>query len=338
MTGEHLTAEMLRRYFARTMEPASILALHSHLAQCTDCARMLSESAEARARSESHITEQEAVEYAAGASRPDRISEHISECAVCGALVEDLRAFGSGEAQAPRKRQRYLAVAIAAALILAVAGGSYYALKPRPAEGENALLRDSMGPVTMTSAIPEYELVRASLRSGRLPEGPPSFAVAADPVRAAATAAAAISVKTPSGIRVAADRPVFEWSGCTGGEYSVQIFDEDFNEVGHSPRVTATVWEASAALPRGLRYLWQVKGKCGGRMVSAPAPPAPPARFEVAPEAAVRRIEAARPSHLALAVVYAAEGFGDQARAELDILDGMNPGSPLLASLRASLR
>ncbi len=74
--------------------------------------------------------------------------------------------------------------------------------------------------------------------------------------------------------------------------------------------------------------------------MTEPAPPRAEARFLVLEAAAAGRIARARsagtPSHLLLAVTYAREGLREETLAELEELDRLNPGSPVVANLRRS--
>ena len=75
--------------------------------------------------------------------------------------------------------------------------------------------------------------------------------------------------------------------------------------------------------------------------LTAPKTPDPEARFLVLDQAAAAGIDAARTSaagsHLAAAIALAKAGARTEALRELDELDRLNPGSPLVAALRKSL-
>jgi hypothetical protein len=84
---------------------------------------------------------------------------------------------------------------------------------------------------------------------------------------------------------------------------------------------------------------WQVRAWRGEEMVSAPAPPAPPARFEIAGEQVAARVEQLRSaphaSHLLAAALCASEGLKEEAAAEMQALERENPGSALVGSLES---
>jgi hypothetical protein len=119
------------------------------------------------------------------------------------------------------------------------------------------------------------------------------------------------------------------------------VFDQDLQRQLASGPITGTEWTPSTALARGRTYLWQVTALAGGERVTAPAPPAPEARFEVAGAdvmAAVEKRRAQAPgSHLVAALALVEAGLLDDAEAELGALAADNPGSPEVARLRESL-
>ncbi len=334
--GGHLTREVIAPYLARTLDAAAIAALHGHVAGCAACARLLADSASRTAHAgPAHLTEQELVDFVAGKATAAWTAEHIANCELCAAQAEDLRVFAESDEAAPASfRGRYWGLAAAAALILLSGLGAWLVLQRR---ADPALLADAGGPVTLATLTAEPDLVRKVLLEGRLPPIPPSLAAAPDAVRGAQPPGPAIAVGSPAGKRVLLARPEFKWTPCPGGTYQVGVFDENFNEIARSRQVDGTVWQPAEDLPRGNTLFWQVSGVCGGRRVLAPAPPEPPARFEVVQREMADRIERARGSHLALASLYAAAGLRDEAAAEIDALSRLNPASPLVDSLRRSL-
>jgi hypothetical protein len=84
-----------------------------------------------------------------------------------------------------------------------------------------------------------------------------------------------------------------------------------------------------------------VTALAGGRRITAPAPPAPEARFEVAAAEVLAAVEARRAqapaSHLVAVIALVEAGLLDDADAELGALAADNPGSPEVARLRESL-
>jgi hypothetical protein len=154
-----------------------------------------------------------------------------------------------------------------------------------------------------------------------------------------AGAPAAFSLIGPLHTKVLSDRPVFTWNPSPGARaYQVVVTNEALDPLARSGRITATEWQPETPLPRGAALFWQVRAWRGGEMVSAPAPPAPPARFQIAGEAIALRLAQLRTapgaSHLLAAVLCAREGLRDEALQELAMLARENPNSPLIGQLR----
>ena len=119
------------------------------------------------------------------------------------------------------------------------------------------------------------------------------------------------------------------------------MFDADLQRQLASGPLTSTEWTPAKALPRGRTYLWQVTARAGGQRVTAPAPPAPEARFEIAGPDVMAEVEKRRAqapgSHVVAALALVEAGLLDDAESELDALATDNPGSPEVARLRESL-
>jgi hypothetical protein len=326
----HIPPATLRKYLDGLLPPREIFALHEHCDSCDSCRRLLSESAGSRVEAATHPTEQECVVYAAGGDVEDWVNLHMRSCSECRATVADL------ETIEPRRSALPGWIALAAAVLLTIgAAGYWYRMRPQ-APQELALLRDDRGPITWNTALPEAELVRQAMRTGKLPAGERLWAEQGDLLRGR-EGNQVLKVIAPVAVRIISDQPEFRWSGCSGGRYQVQVFDEDLNPLISSGELDGTSWQTNRRLDRGKRYLWQVQARCGGRTLNAPAPPDPAARFEVAGEAVLKRIDAAKESHLAKAVIYASESLPDSARAEIGELEKLNPGSVLVESLRRSM-
>lgn len=124
---------------------------------------------------------------------------------------------------------------------------------------------------------------------------------------------------SPVGTAAPDDRPVFEWQPLPGAEdYVVEVFDEQGTPVASARSVRDTTWMPTTALPRARNVVWQVTGRRADGTVTAPAPPAPPARFRVLDAASaetLRRSETAHPgSHLLLGILNMQFGVVDRAR------------------------
>ena len=139
------------------------------------------------------------------------------------------------------------------------------------------------------------------------------------------------------------DRPVFRWTSlkdATG--YQVVVGDEHFRQAAQSGDLpgTATQWQPSAPLKRGMVYTWMVTGiRSGEAQGSHPSSAA--SKFKVLEEAKVKeldRLKSSSPSHLALGVFYAREGMIANAERELQLLAQQNPDSTIARNLLKQIR
>ena len=144
------------------------------------------------------------------------------------------------------------------------------------------------------------------------------------------------ALQAPAGKVVLSDRPLFNWSRLAGAtSYVVEIYDEQFTLVAQSEPLTQSQFTPPRRLARGRAYAWQVKAVKDGQTVTAPAPPAPQARFRIVAATQAEGIARARrdyagahhPSHLPLALLYVQAGLLDEAEAELRALRQANPQS-----------
>ena len=147
----------------------------------------------------------------------------------------------------------------------------------------------------------------------------------------------------PLGTVVESDRPAFRWRPLMGAlGYVVAVYDSRLDKVAESPTLTTTEWQPALSLRRGLAYSWQITAKGDGHERTAPAPPAPEARFKVLEQEQVGALARARRrvprSHLLLGMQYAAAGLLDDAERELRALVSVDPGSRLARELLESLR
>lgn len=155
---------------------------------------------------------------------------------------------------------------------------------------------------------------------------------------------ASFAPRSPVGKVVRGTRPAFSWSPLAGARsYTVAVVDAKFRPVTQSPALNQTSWTTDAPLARGGVYSWQVTATLeDGAEVTAPAAPAPQARFRVLDADAndrLTRLEKAAPnSRLARGVSYAQAGLLDEAEVELKELLKENPGSQVARDLLRSLR
>jgi len=369
----HTSPDELTRYITRALPPADVLALLTHVETCRECREAL---AEARLDSlastaapllcppgEVHLAEDEMVAFVAGRMpEPERAAaaKHVAACEICRdsvAAMESERNLVRGVPMgSPKRRIRWFALAGAVAAGFIVAAGIHFRLgKPvSSSPAPIASVRDSGGTIELEAngslrgldaiSPQERDLVRDALKLRSLPAGPrlsreaPGVLLSPD----AGSGARQFSLSGPVNTRVLPDRPVFTWQPSPGASaYQVVVTNEKLDPLARSGRIKDQQWQPEMPLPRGILLLWQVRAWHGDEMVSAPAPPAPPARFEIASEQIAARLREIRqgpkPSHLLAAVLCAREGLGAEAEMELQALARENPDSALIGSLLASL-
>jgi hypothetical protein len=349
----HFSPGLIGRYLARSLPPAEVLALHAHLESCAECRGKLEKAALEKAwenvepNPSLHLSEAEMVAYVAG-RRPEA-AHHVADCELCRDSVQAMQEAAAEESvrglPSRGARVRWFVAGGAIAASLAIALIVHAPPAHPPMAGRTVPLNlDGVSDGGLEGATPaELGLVRDALRKRSLPPGPAQF-TAEKPgmLLAAGGASASFSLTGPLDTRVLSDRPVFSWQADPGATaYQVVVTNESLDPLARSGRISATQWQPEAALPRGAVLMWQVRAWRGGEMTSAPAPPAPPARFEIAGAEVAGRIEMLRalprPSHLLLAVICAREGLRDDAAKELQELARANPDSPLVRSLSGSL-
>lgn len=142
----------------------------------------------------------------------------------------------------------------------------------------------------------------------------------------------------PVGIVIVNDRPTLRWKRLDGAtNYTVSLFDAEFNRIARSEPQAATEWRVSLPLRRGVTYSWEVTAIKDGQEITAPVAPAPRAQFKVLESERLEelsRLEKQRPvSNLTLGVMYARYGLLDEAEREFQRLLKENPRSPLARNL-----
>jgi hypothetical protein len=230
-------------------------------------------------------------------------------------------------------------------------------INPAPSASELVALNDGGSHVTLDrrgrlegleGAPPDARLaVSRALRSRRVE--PPSAldGLAEDEggtLMGGAGAGTSFALRWPVGKVVSETRPAFSWSPLAGARsYTVAVVDAKFRPVTQSRALDQTSWTTDEPLARGAVYSWQVTATLeDGTEVTAPAAPAPQARFRVLDANAndrLTRLEKAAPtSRLARGVAYAQAGLLDEAEAELKELLKENPRSRVARDLLRSLR
>jgi len=362
----HLSGDQIDRYLARTLTAGDVLALHEHTEGCPECRKALSQAALARMPClgapllaeavESHLSEEEMVALVSRRmpeAQRAQASRHVAACEVCAESVEAMESVRDHAVQVHRSRPvlHWLAAAstLAAGVLVAVLA---YRANLRPSEPPRpammASLHDAGGVIELdaqgtlrgldTASPEERNLVREALAHQTLPSGPVVPAEAPGVLLGAPVAPPAFEPTGPLNIYVLSDRPTFSWQPYAGAEsYQVLVTNENLDPLARSPMLTSTQWRPDTSLPRGAILLWQVRAWKAGEMVSAPAPPAPPARFEIVAADLAARIEQVRnapqPSHLLAAVLCAQAGLKDEAAKELQALARENPDSKVVGGM-----
>jgi hypothetical protein len=357
---EHLSGEEAARYRRRATSAAELLRVDEHLAACAECRASIApaddlESLAALLSSAdlSHLEYEQLAAYVDGsADAIDRelVDTHAADCALCRRELKDLQKF----AKKPRHAWRW-AMAAAAAILVAI----FVAVPQRNANRPLVSLTDSGRQVTLRSdgqltGLPrlspsQQQAIARALTKGELPRARNVDALRGSQhtILGAADPKSELQPIAPLGCIVVDDRPTLEWNQLPGvTRYRAELFDSHFRAVAASGILRETRWTVDVPLRRGETYVWQVTAFANDREITAPAPPAPMARFGVldAPRAKeIDRLTAQQPpSHLALGIAYAEAGALPDAEREFRVLVEENRGSGsaqrLLDSVRNSAR
>ncbi|MFI5006333.1 MAG: zf-HC2 domain-containing protein [Solirubrobacterales bacterium] len=343
----HLADAQLEGYARRTLPPMDLLAVDDHLAACDACRSRAAalagvEGALADLRGgllpiESHLSDAQVVEYAAGepsGAANASLDAHLEACPTCAREVRDMRAFAR---RRPGRRGGAYAAAAAALIALATASLMLWRSSPapeRPAEPPTRLA----GLETLPAE--QRQRVLAALGAG-VAEPAPGLADLSGAPEAlmGASPAGSFRLIEPLATFTVSDRPTFRWEPAPGADaYTVSLFDESLRPVAGSPAIRRTDWTPDEPLPRGRTFLWQVAARRGAETVAAPAPPALPARFRVLDENTAGLLGAVARDHpesnLLLGILYAQAGARDEAAAHLARVP---PTDPLYETARRTL-
>ena len=312
MSDPHLSVEDLNAFAQRRLDPSRVQAVFAHLSACPMC----------RTRS------QEAFETDRSVDR----------------LLADVGP--------PRTTLSRRVLALAAALAIAVIGGLLFVLRSGTVAQEpptmtmTAVVQNpatqAPPPAVTPPDVPRVDPVIAeALERGAL--APPQLlaSLLATPAweRTRGSSAYESATYEPNREVVASQRPRFRFPAERGAPGVVRVFDRD-REVLHSEPIESGEWTATADLPRGVLYTWQVETTRNGETVTAPAPPAPPARFIVLDDDAHRALEAARreqpQNDLLLGILAARAGLRDEAAKHLQ--SAANAGDPRVRTLLRSVQ
>jgi hypothetical protein len=367
MSG-HPTGEVLDSYRRNDLRGPELLRIDDHIAQCAVCRSRIAISPSSAAAawdtsfSADHLTYDELEAFVDGTLERDPragVVAHTASCRECADALDDLRLFRG------RKRFGTLGAVAAAAIVVIVSG----ILLWRPQDDDSPIVVTNTVTNTIVRPAPPPAPVRVIRDAGS------AFLLEADggvrglsPVdaetlrqlRAGIVSSAAIfadigrgrdvlrgddlpsnhlRVETPRGV-VVDDRPEFRWSDPQpGATYRVSVVDGSYRVVARSNELTSQTWRPATPLARDLTYEWQVKRRMGDSITSAPAPPAPSARFRIVSKSGAAEIRKAQlaNSHLLLALAYARAGMLHEAKAAVDALRALNPESPVVRELQSTL-
>jgi anti-sigma factor RsiW len=157
------------------------------------------------------------------------------------------------------------------------------------------------------------------------------------------SASVPFALLAPGGVVSLSDRPAFSWQPLSGAtNYTVSVFDSNFNRVLRSEPQASTNWSAPATLKRGRIYFWEVTAVKDGQEITSPVAPAPRAQFKIVDEETAGEINQVREthpdSHLTLGILYARAGLLDDAERELQLLLNANPRSEIARTLLNRVR
>jgi hypothetical protein len=284
---------------------------------------------------ESHLSDADVVDYAAGRSDAAARAQgraHLAVCSTCAREVGELQAWAAGR----RRVRPFWYAAAAAALLTAVLAPvlmrSRAPSRPTPdtpsSPASGAMLAGLDGLPTA-----QREQVEAALRDGVAPLPPSVARLARSRERLMGPDAApspAFRLLEPTGTAVVTDRPAFRWEPLPGArDYTVAVFDEALRPVARASALSETTWTPEGPLPRGQTYTWQVTAYRASGSVTAPAPPEPPATVHVLATDTARLLDqtaAAHPgAHLLVGILYAQAGVRAEAEKHLAQVPATDP-------------
>jgi hypothetical protein len=335
---EHLTDAELHAFAGGVLVADDVLRADDHLSACERCrgrAIALNDPAshqdDLRAQlntSFGHLTDEDLqlfVQSQLTANAGAAALAHLKECSTCARHVDDLRSWAEPARRAPSwPARRSLRVglgslALAATILLAILipAAIRQARSARPTASASLVGLETLAPS-------EQDRVRAALSTGAamLPDFMSDITPPREVLMGAPARGETFGLIAPIGTGTVSARPRFEWQAFERAEdYMVTVYDEQSTVMARSPMITDTHWIPADPLPRGRTYVWQVVARRAAGTMTAPAAPAPPAKFHVidASSAAVlERVEAERPqADLLLGILYMQAGIPDAAKTHL---------------------
>ena len=143
---------------------------------------------------------------------------------------------------------------------------------------------------------------------------------------------------SPISVIIVDDQPTFHWQPLGGASnYTVSVFDSNFNPVMRSEPQPTTEWSPPTPLQPGKIYFWEVTALKDGQEIISPVAPAPRAQFKIVEAeklGEINRVKRAHPdSHLVLGILYARAGLLTDAEREFQLLANANPRSQVARRL-----
>lgn len=366
MRARHLTAAEIQAYAARQLTEEEALQISDHVVGCAECRALLLQAERFRATPASgDISYGELADFLDNKLDPvsrREVTQKLAVSARARAELADLAQFKRetaahlGKERPPPSWLRRWSLPLAAALAAGL-GFLWWSVTSQQREGA-LVLRDSGSRIQITpdgSLIggprlpPELrESLRSALSQNRFTVSTEVAALRGD----ASTLAGAngngstLRVLAPVGTAVAEVSPEFRWSRdprATGYRITVATVSDAQLVATSDVSNEQLSWRPAAPLARGSDYVWQVQALQNGDVIAtAPAPPAPEARFRILSDEQEQQLDALKQhvgnSHLALALADARAGLVDEADAQLAALEQENRDSPLPGQLRAALR
>lgn len=207
-------------------------------------------------------------------------------------------------------------------------------------DGNARISVDKQGRLSGADRLPEswQRMLKDALLSRRLETSPllASLNRAPSALKSGSDSQDAFSVIAPVGTVSEAARPTFRWAALEeNAAYSVEVYDEAFDAVATSPRLSSHEWTPTKPLQRGQTYSWQVRAFTNGEVLLTPRPPAPQAKFRVLDSETAKELDEARraDSHLLLALLSARAGLVEESEKELRLLQKQNPDAAVVREL-----
>jgi hypothetical protein len=372
----HLTSEQIHKYHRSELSSNEIVSVTNHLRECEVCREQTMKtdqfqksisSLQVQLADEGHSAYEELSDYVDSKLDPERksfIEQHSSECEICRLQLEDMRKLQSElkvvhfqPAKSEKRLNKYLLAAILALVALMAVWlirdlfektEPHIVKKPDDSiqlvDGTRRIEISKEGNILNAPGIPEQQVAQmeAIVKSRKLVVSEdlqtlnpkPGTLLGEDPAKN-------FKLKSPVGIVVLEDRPLFQWNPLSGASaYQVAVLDQDLQPVATSDRIKDQQWQPDQMLERGKVYLWQVTAFTDEGEITSPAPPAPEAMFKIVDEQKFQQIQQAKEANspsIVLASLYAKSGLVHEAKSELSNLKRENPDSKLIEQLLKSL-